>query len=73
MFQTIVTTAKADAWGTLPDGRYHFPTVDTMPTYADVAGMLIEAGIKTITVRHVFLGRTVARLDNEVGEIVEVS
>lgn len=77
MYRVAVTTPQADAWGTLPDAHFTLPERwDTMPTYNEVRDCLISLGIKSrirsITVRHIFMGRTVARLDNEVGEIVEV-
>lgn len=55
---------------------FTLPPVDSVPTYNEVRRMLIDYRVKGrirgIDVRHIFKGRTVARLYDETGEIEDV-
>ena len=76
MYRVTVTTTTADAFGFRTGREHTFPAVESVPTYAEVAGMLIAERIRerivAIDVRHIFKGRTVARFSPEHSEIVEV-
>jgi hypothetical protein len=73
---TVTVDGGHDAWGTLPDQLFGLPAFGSLPSIDDVKASLIahriKGRIKTVTVRHIMLARTVARWNSAAEQIVSV-